>query len=438
MSIYEKVEPVVEAIGGNVIEVKPNTALSYCLDQAIAGNGDRLDEMANGIADVLTTEVLFIKNTILKDVENISKYIKEEVISRQNSRGELDVNVVPVSIPDFILETQDRNGFFINGEDTLPNDVLVLPNADSINLEEYKTLGAGSIGIAASDFMDTIPEKDLKRIWNDYLSYITFNNEKYLRLDVTKYQTEDTVNDMYVLYIFLSNLVTKIPDKVNAKLAFYNASIQSTLNFIKKKILNKVKRNEIEITNGLVVLGSNSDDKVIFVNKDNYDKYLRKEGSVDVILGAFVNGLTRVTATTLEESKEKLLNAWSSFYTLHLSKIRSDEARVYRIVYENAIISYVNGLDEDILDVINLEKETLFDDIRKTVKAFNVNDIHEVRKSTMTLFSDVVYKNTNLKKFITYVDGYKRMDKNLTTDRALTYALLEIITDYVSGMLEVK
>ncbi len=434
--INEKIKMIVDNIGNKSVSVKYNTGLSLCLTDALIGHGPSLTEVSELISNVLLKEVKMFKNSILPNVSKLTKEIEDSITAKQVDMNEITPDLIKLTIPDFIHEVNERkllDGVASNSR--LPAVGLLIPMVE--NISEFLKVDKGSLGISTKEFLDTIPEKDFKRIWNDYLGNLGFNNTSFLRLSIKEKITSETVNDPYVLFVLLNNLVDNIPSGVSATLGEYNSKIKSVLSLVKNVISNRLKMEEVYLNNNTILISSHENS--ILVNKTNYDAYVRKEGDVECILGASILRESNLSNDDLILNGNKYKTTWNNHYVLQLSKTRSALSRIHRVTYSNFFRNLLSEISDELIELNELTSvDNLIDDVIDLINNLNTNEIYEVKSVVTRVYTDILYKNTNLKTFLNYMDGYMKMDSSVTVDRALTFTLLDLTVDYVSTMLEVK
>ena len=433
--LQEKISTITDILGEDVIRVKSNTPLSYIGEEALIGSGDRFKEVTDSISNVMTKELLLFKNTVMPSIGKTVKVIEEAIAKRTFELNSHTPDVVTLSAPEFVKELEDRDMLKLSPTPRrLPNTGLVIPEPTS--LLEYLKTDNGSLGLLTKEFIDTIPEKSIRSIWNNYLTNISFGNNHFINMKNRKMLTSANKNDIYVLYVLLKNLENNVPDNVKATLNEYNDGIKAANYAVMTALKNRLQMEAVYLNSGVVVI--DTAETGVIVNEDNYNNYLKNGGVVEVVFGAYIKKVSNANKEDLTEKEEEYVSAWKNYHTHMLSRTRASSVKIHKLIYINGFKDMIKELDSLLVTHNGARsKQDLLEASVDLVHSLNTNEIYDVRGTVRKLHSDLLYNGTNIKQFLEYLDSYMNMSNDMTVDRAITYAAQELITDYVIQMLEV-
>lgn len=392
------------------------------------------------LANIMSNEINMIRNNILPLIKEFGMFVTETLNRKLAVNPFKDVAIVSAEIPEVIEELISRNVIKINGDATrtLSNSNLIIPTPTPAKIREFLVYGSGQTEAMIKSFTSIVSDDELVRIWDTYLGRISADNNAYLTLG---YKVNSGIFglDLFILSIIVKNLLSTIPDGVRVSTGVYN-DIISTLDVV---LDNKIARLNTLIDSstkiGKLIYKADSLKEVIVI-KSNYNEFLAKDGSPEIIYGAVLGGAKSAALLTVLDQRDLHLKKWNDYVNAETIKQKLSTLESHRLSYRLGVTELLNKSMSD--SVKELIPENLIDNINEVIIKF-LNDskpeyLFNINRVAEEIVAGILFGHTNAQEFIGYMKHYSKLNPNITPKEAATYASADLVVDYLMTQIEVK
>ena len=181
--------------------------------------------------------------------------------------------------------------------------------------------------------------------------------------------------------------------------------------------------------------------KVIVVDDNNYNKFLKAGGTPDAVLGWMIedsesSDLTKRTIKGLTVDKEKYEEAWNKFVNfskLAMSDQLLESVRTFMHMEFNKV--WDEYVPEDLKDEIDMENAR--DKYHKLI-AESSDLLLKPSALARVIMSDIFFSHTNFKLFADTMKSYLETDSKITYQDAATFTIIDMVITYLCNQLQVS
>lgn len=374
------------------------------------------EEVAKRIAAKVASEVVTFRKDIIPTIKTIVGKVEKLTESKKRELVVHAPDIVNYFTPVWFNELLN-NGTIEEymPQGYLPGKVVSIPKpkmfTNFLNIDSYTS--------NLKDFIARIPTSTFERVWDMYMTDLTKNNERFLELFLRNKITKETQFDIYIVLLFLLSLDDELPKGTIGTLGDVRSNIKSARQSI---ITHIVKETAYLQESKSVVIHSVPETNTVLVNSTLYKDFLEKS-SIDVIYGAFYSGVSGLSTERLINESPRFMEEWERAH----KKIMVDIKLSADIIYKSAYISVI----DDILENKALpEKQDLTPILRDIINGKTVEELSESFAIVEELYTDVLYKGTNLKFFLRELRNY---GKGTDIETAVTYAMASMVATFINA-----
>jgi hypothetical protein len=385
------------------IDVVPNSLLHA---YSISDEGGK-DEIATKIATVFGKEVSNYKNNILPDIKRLYKSIEENVKHAIEAGRTKTPDLIKLSIPDSIED------MISDEEITLKNVAWYVDNAPIIPVVENVHDFLAPIADRHT-FLRSIPEVELKNIWDRYVKDMNANASKIAELGLPK-----SGKDLYVVYLILTLLYDNPVEGALGKLEDYNKVIANMTSWLGDKILRRRVNLESKLNAGAIIIASDKD--YVVVHESLYMDYMDQGGDIEALFGIVYTDDKPVLLSDVEGRQEELILTWKRVAKSQEMRANQEKEVYYRHAYYVNINS-MKGPDSE------LSPEAI-EEIREFYTGLSLMELENILPTLERVYGDILYRNTNLKRFLRVVRSNARTEDTKT---AITIAVADLVGELIN------
>ena len=397
---------------GVKLNVKPGGVLHGALTVSDA------EDISNIIAGRVVTEVQGFRNILIPEIKEIVNTVNN---AAERKKRELVVHapdIVQYFVPawfntmlrDGVIEEYSPNGY-------LPGTVVSFPKP-----KLYSTfLKSDAWSKEVKEFIVRIPNVTFDRVWDLYLTDVTKNNDNILDLFNRKNITKESQYDILILLLLLLSLDGELPVGTIGTLSDVRSNIKS----LRQSIIDYLVKEDKSLSESkAMLLATNKKSNTIVVNNILYKDFLTKS-NVDILYGAFYNGMNVATIEQLISQSHELGKVWETVY----KRINIEVKHASEIIYKSA---YISVIDDTLKRKSQIEIQELTPVIRDLINGKDSDELSNVVLILEEIYGDVIYKDTNLKFFLKEV---RRYGKGTDIETAVTYAVASMVATFLASQI---
>lgn len=419
---------LLQTLGKTNLTTKHGSPLSLVVADPIIGTGDEFERVTDDVAAVLGKELAFYREDILGRVKSISLDVTKQVNAKKENLLPEIPELVTVTIPKFIDTLIDRNTHIESPKGFLPeNDIYIPLPADT---GKYDTLDGDMILKTQSDeFSSRITTSEVERIWNTYIASPGTANRDISGLLTLTGRNSKTVNDVFMVYILLVNIGENTPPGTTGDLN----SFRSVINIYKRLVFGAIRELVAQyrgcVNRKMVVMTYGR--SCTFLNKNVLDSYYKENLELDALLSAAHSKEKHIqTIDQFKDAHSVLLDKWAKVSLNARNEAKSKSVAFYKNVYFSTFSKIVSTSD---LPYMKHTPQEAFAAFREHLSKLSPLEIMNPTQVVESVFVDVLFGNTNVKKFLGYVRLYGT-DNDMST--SIELATMEMIGDYLLTQIE--
>ncbi len=285
--IAEKIDYVLNNIKGKTISPKAGSVLSLASGVLIDPASKEFQEATSLVANTLSKELDFYKTKVIPTIHAVTEYTEKFIDEKVVEKTPNNPTIVQFSIPQYIKTMIDRGTLNKSTLAQLGNVSISLSVPEDIT--QYTLYGKGEVGIYVKEFVATRSNDWFLSLWNKYLTNMTLDNVSLFKLlnNITSYE-EDTMDDLYGLYILVKQLIANPYDKANVSLSEYTNGLVLLEKKIANAILQKADVYIKQLEANIVIAYTDTETNIIVVNDVNYLKAFEVGVEIESLFGVFI------------------------------------------------------------------------------------------------------------------------------------------------------
>lgn len=425
-------DSIVSCLGQENYALVPN-------DSSVLNCSDDKD-LAKKIGELALSEVNLFKNTynesMFKYIDRVNFFLEENKTLDLASK----YSIMETTKPE-VLKLLKEQGYFkdVNGYEDLGTAAVVIPVPENITDFLYAT---ETIFInITQDLKSKYNTETLKGVWSDVLTNVSNGNNE---LDSLFYGSSDKLDKLLILLAFVNFIIenAKVEDMVFTSAQL---SVMKTLKyniFVALSNLSNTLDKNSEL--GLLISYVNALDNGvtnIYVDKDNYDKFLEEGGTVECLLGFLLSKFT--TTSNNNNTYKEILEDKENYILQYNSMLSTDKIR-RAIDTNNKLINYYSiALSELYRDFSDEAKSIYVPDINTADKILDEilydksdNEQLNVEQVSYELFMKISTMK-NYSKFMGYMSEISKSNPELDPKQCATLAFVDLVLSFTLKQLSI-
>lgn len=399
------------------------------------------DKVINVLSNSIISQLQFIKNEVIPTVDSFYDKLKETIKSYLSSNSLLDINIVPLKMPNFVYH-EDFSRTLEHYKNILPNEPIQINGIPKVSEDIMNSVREA----ASRYYLDNYNDSDgVSAIFNN-LSESAIYHSSRLTNKVTATQNHAIVDEALTKY-FLADILSK---NESLALDIYNVSsldsLRNILTSVKQYSLAIIARNKdiiesrINHGKGLLVLNFDKSARLINVDKIVYDNFINAGGSPEVILGLFSDNKATPADyfyDNLIASKEKYLSYYEQYSRLEEENRKLNHfdsfKTFFRLLFLNEVSNY-SQFEKDFHDINPGSVEKIINLLDEKLRKLVLDDIKDP-DSTYKTISEIItstrYYYTDAYTIMKYIDEEHggNTDISSTVAIAVIYYLVDYFVD---------
>lgn len=425
-------DSIVSCLGQENYALVPN-------DSSVLNCSDDRD-LAKKIGELALSEVNLFKNTynesMFKYIDRVNFFLEENKTLDLASK----YSIMETTKPE-VLKLLKEQGYFkdVNGYGDLGTAAVVIPVPENITDFLYAT---ETIFInITQDLKSKYNTETLKGVWSDVLTNVSNGNNE---LDSLFYSSSDKLDKLLILLAFVNFIIenAKVEDMVFTSAQL---SVMKTLKYnIFVALCNLSNTLDKNSELGLLISYVNTLDNGIsnvYVDKDNYDKFLEEGGTVECLLGFL---LSKFTTTSNNNNTYKEILEDRENYTLQYNSMLSTDKIRRAVDTNNKLINYYSiALSELYRDFSDEAKSIYIPDINAADKILDEilydksdNEQLNVEQVSYELFMKISTMK-NYSKFMGYMSEISKSNPELDPKQCATLAFVDLVLSFTLEQLSI-
>ena len=370
------------------------------------------------LANTLFRELNYYRNVckplIKEDVEEMT-----DVLNSLRTKDYLDANIHVLEVPVFTQSLWKREEI-TNYPGVMDDTVIVFPAYDTVDIPNLY-VGMGRIETEWKELVSNFTDEELRTTYETYISRI----ERHTLQFSSKFY-----NEQFLVHGIMSALIDELPVIVRTPAVNALRVLGNSLDIECKRYFDSERVSSV-----LVRL---KDKNTIYVYANSYERFLNKGGKADALLGLLVSNLSFTSSSVILEKQDELVSL--------LAKHRNDKSVLHAMKIASEMRdSYINLLTANIADIEDGDKNYPADIKTTGVKKIrdflnNLSDVELelVANNIKSIYTDIIFAQTNLKAFYRYGDAYVTANPTMTLGEAVSYAGMELVTDLILTQVEMS
>ena len=277
------------------------------------------------------------------------------------------------------------------------------------------------------------------KIVKKYLGNISNNNVSISKLKIGLPLDKTDIDDILIVLAF----VYHIKDDPMFKISNDTVTYKKVMNIVFDLIVNYVNEYVNRYNRGisLGVLVTNVTKNTVYVNRNQYDLFLKKEG-VASLLGMLLSGVSNKDRHDEFSLHNCLLNA-GKYEDLWERAVKREKAATlhsvcanYNYIYNLIIHETLDIMSNEAKDLSTYDKKEVTLKIKNYIDTLSTVETMDIKTTSLYILGKIIFPNTNLYKFVSTMRMYSDNDKNLSADEAATLSSVDIIIDYLIDQVE--
>ena len=433
--MYDRIKVMGEslAVQGKYIEFKGNSVLSV-----IEESPKPLSDMAfiaERVSAIMINEVVMLKEKLLPLKQELEGYVKTFKKEHKFDNPLKDYSVVPLRIPSVVTELQNK-GFIKHMESaTLPVSTIMVEKSteEIVSLFKFEN---NVLDHRLEELRLQISKQELNAIWEKYMTNISNTNTNISRLMYGGYKY---INDLVVLLVWVNNIKDNKPKNTLGSVDAYLTQMDRFYDYLIMCLDKAISTYEMETKIDKLVI--NIEKKTIYVNDDIYEKYL-DSGKIEALLGILLSNdsvnTAKVFLNEILAEQDSLIEVWER--QVRLSEIRAtqNDDVVYLEAYRSASRKLAENIPQDLYEQCLIRVPAIESNLDILLSRPAITNIKDIGNVSRYIIGEMFFPKTRFTVFTSYMLTYLESNPDIKTKDAATYAVLDIIVDYVLAQLDLE
>jgi len=422
---------------GVVLSNRPN-GLFHALEH-VNSDDEVYQNIITNLGTAVSNDINMYKNQFIPLIKEYGTLVKNKLDTVEPDSLLTKYSLKEIKIPGYISDLIEKKEVGIEREGrnlTITTLNIPVPEEDSV-IKEYITSESPVKQALIKDVTESFTMSEIRDIWNKYLINISSTNTNIDELYSTSLVNLKTLS---LLHVILSNMKAKPLSNIKMPESTLQGILSNYLMDINNIMTKAVKQyDNLNSINRLVY--SVSEFEVV-VHDKVYDKFLGENDSVSIntLLGFVVSGKTDYNSFYMADiltNAEAYNSNWDKLVKQSEVSEVSNKVKLYKTVYSIMLSKFVDELDKDTLEYTDGINQTVAEErLQKLFEETSDDVVLDIDKFSMEVIGDVVIVAGNFDRFMHNVYEYIKTTPSLTMQEAASLAVVDLITDYVLGNLE--
>lgn len=399
--------------------------------------------LARKIGELALAEVNLFKTTYNTTMFNYIEKVKGYLESSKSLALNEKYNIIEQSKPD-ILNLLNEQGYFKEVSDLEDlGEVRVIVTAPVEDISKYlysqDTLIINTLEVIKPKY----DGEYIRTLWSEVLGVGVGNNNG--RIDTLIYGSLDKLDDC-ILLISMLDYCIEHAEVEETRLSSGQINILRTLkNNLYVSLSRMNSRYDQNVALGLVISSvANLGNGVInlYVDTENYGKFLENGGSVEILLGYFLSKFT--TTTNTSNTYMEILSNIDTLKFVYNDMVKTDNIK-RAVETNNKLITYYSIALSELYREFSDEAGKLYvPDINtadlildRILANKNSNEQHNIEQVGYELFKEISIM-PNYKKFMDSMSEISLSNPGLDPKECASLAFVDLVLNFTLDQLEVK
>lgn len=413
-----------------VISLQENTILE---ELELNNSDEHITNIASRIAEKMNNELILVKNKIRPFME---EYIAEVEKTLGGIKVDSELSKYTIVVHDYpkVIEELIANNFISSPRPVgkLPDGSAELVTPPVETIREIFSHTNASVNVYANSILDKYTNEQLVILFEKYFKLVSESNPAIQQLDV---EAVYNVDEVILVYIACDRLLDG--GGLNERQALMvNALHAELVNHI------AISHQRFKLSRELHKVIISIKDGVVHVDNDTYKRYLDDGNTQETLLGMAVLDVQDNTEYAFESiiaKKAEYNEAWVNKVKLSQYSQEDADIRRHRAAYDIVLIKFFEDewVPKDLKEFITLnyqEANRMFKDVIQNISRADELDVGLVIRE---LFGQVLFKDTNFKRFADGITDHVKLHPDATPSDAATFASLEFIIGYLLDQIKV-
>jgi hypothetical protein len=401
-----------------------------------------LDNVVVDISKAVSVHISFAKNVVAPTVLAFKDSVQAELDKLQHLDPSAEFNIEVANIPD-ILRDKTFTSILSRYESKTPippESLLAINDTDLANILALLPYGEAESDTLIQQWINTKNQEFFLKVWNSFFGY---------NPNVTSYMMEETLNlDIYescdlglALYLIANKLYNSEPLMDNIQLPDYQNRLAQIRDYGGTLVQKALAKSDLTERNKIMVLQLLPEKKLCKVAGHLYRDWLANDGRPEYILGMLISGNRYLTADSIDENKEQLLQQWNSYVTYFNAAENNKKFSLLKDTLELVFTNMLNDLSEEEKD-FELNNPTFRTNLVKYLKEelthLKMHDLTDLNKLALKLIARVRFYYTSAYKILSAIEQVSIVNPNIEVREAALLATIEYVVDYIAEQMTLQ
>ena len=393
-------------------------------------------KLSEQVASAVKNHISTARNTVRPAVSAYAEAVLNRIQSFKYDDPASGFNVTKIYIPEPLLTDSLLDDLRVHKgrERTELNTGINLGGCSDEELVTNLFTGHGSVDNAIREWLLSFDNALLRKVWSSFFSVPgTVSNSWY------SINYEEQLNSALIMYLYARKFTNNVKSVPGMNSIAYNNALSLIENFAGAVIYGFLTELNLATSSERVVISMSGYSKSVVVYGPIYDKYLAEGGSVNVILGMLVYNIQATSLQGIKAVTDKALQAWSRYITLSNYNNKKNRAELLRSIYTSEYVSQLDSLSE-------FEKEYhaknpnfadySFKMTKDYISSLGEEQLENINAVALKVIAGIRFNYTQAYQILTDMEEAMKANPNLDPREAATVAVINLVTDYVSGQLQ--
>lgn len=429
---YSNISQFAESVEQNTTGTLEDPGMHTCM----------IDSSVKALADMVNIHVSLAKNEIYPIVDKYAESIKLFLEANKDLDPGLRFNIDICDIPP-LLENEsflDSIKNFIDEPIFKPKTVVHFDQKSNEDILALMLTGSSRVDKMIGEWVSKQDPEFLTGIWNGFFTnvnikdIITYEN-------VDKMNIFDRANVLLVVYLLARKLFDDPEELAGISLSRYNDAMVDLRNYSGAYLTATASLINKTIKNNTLVTELNSLTNTIKVVGNIYRPWLEKGGNPDVLLGLLISDKNARTVDKINDISDSLVKTWTSYRSFAIVKESNILFDGYkRVLKEQFDILYNNNITSIEQEYTTANPECYIkmnSELAKYIETLKPVDMDDVYKVSLKIIAGIRFSYTSSFEILSDIHEAGILNPQIDPREAATIAVINYLTDYMLGQLQV-
>lgn len=251
------------------------------------------------------------------------------------------------------------------------------------------------------------------------------------------YSGRDNVAQALAVFLIARRLWNAPPEGTEMPLAEYESAMVDLRNQAALRLCQEYERMMRDGNSGILVCSTRSmlGNVEIEVNKEQYDLYLKKGGSVDALLGNQLQPHPEVLTEAILSKQKVLEAAWTRHYNINKSYFDQRKLLKMREAIMTEWFAMAESCTHDEFSIADRHVAGVL--VRRIAETVSLEDLQDIPLLALRIVCDARFPRTADKDILLGMRRAKQNNPAITAHEAATISLMEYLYKWVGDNMEV-